>query len=98
MKHSEGHYFRGGSWISVSLLLLSLSNLSWSRLPSPLPTSIRILGIFDKGGDPKHIMGFKAAIDKINAKQDINQENKKAKSWKIDQTALRSKDQQCSIR
>ena len=74
MKHSEGHYFRGGSWISVSLLLLSLSNLSWSRLPSPLPTSIRILGIFDKGGDPKHIMGFKAAIDKINAKQDINQD------------------------
>lgn len=70
MKLSKRHYFSGGSLIRVALLLLSMSNLSWSRLPK----QIRIVGIFDQGGDPRHEMGFRAAIDKINAKQDRNKD------------------------
>ena len=67
MKVSKRHYFSRGSLIRVAGLLLSLSHLSWSS-QKRLPDSIRIVGIFDRGGDLRHQLGFTAAIDTINAR------------------------------
>ena len=58
------------SLIRVAFLIVCLSNLSWSSVPE----KIRILGIFDQDGDAIHEMGFKAAIDTINANRDMNQD------------------------
>ena len=70
MKHSKRSYISYSDVIRLAMLLLSFSNSSRSSLPK----KIKILGVFEEGGDPAHEAGFKAAIDTINKNQDMNQD------------------------
>ena len=70
MKHSKRSCISSSDFIRLVILLLSCSSQSWSSLPK----QIKILGIFEEGGDPAHEAGFKAAIETINRNQDANQD------------------------
>ena len=70
MKHSKRSYSSYSDIFRLAILVLSFSNPSWSSLPK----KIKILGIFEEGGDPAHEAGFKAAINTINKNQDMNQD------------------------
>ena len=73
MKHPTKRFTAYTGIIRLGVLLVSLSNISWSSVPKV----IRIVGVFDDpqyGGDPIHEMGFLAAIDTINDNKDMNQD------------------------
>jgi hypothetical protein len=73
MKHYKIKFASCSEIIRLGVILITLSNLSWSSVPK----IIRILGIFNDpkyGGDPIHEIGFLAAIDTINQNRDVNQD------------------------
>ena len=70
MQHSKRNYVSYSDVIRLALLLLLCSKLSWSSLPK----KIKILGIFEEGGNPANEAAFKAAIETINRNQDMNQD------------------------